>query len=107
MLALQHRGDALETHAGVDRGLGQRMHHALVIPVELHEHQVPDLDIAVAVRLRRARRAARDAGTVVVEDLAARAAGPGVGHLPEVVRLVFLPAGLVADADAALPRHAD
>ena len=59
VLALQHRGDALETHAGVDRGLGQRMQHALVIAVELHEHQVPDLDVAVAVGLRRARRPAR------------------------------------------------
>ena len=28
MHVLQHRGDALEAHAGVDRRLGQRMHHA-------------------------------------------------------------------------------
>src|SRR5204862_3751310 len=55
----------------------------------------------------RSRRAARHAGTVVVEDLAARPARTGVGHLPEVVRLEFRAAGLVADAHAALLRHAD
>ena len=46
-------------------------------------------------------------GTVVVEDLAARAAGTGICHLPEVVRLEFLPAGLVPDAHDAVLRHAD
>jgi hypothetical protein len=43
---------------------------------------------------------------VVVEDLAARAAGAGVGHHPEVVGLVLL-ALVVADADHALGRQAD
>ena len=46
-------------------------------------------------------------GAVVVEDLAARTAGAGVGHLPEVVGLVLRAARLVADAHAALLRHAD
>ena len=64
-------------------------------PTELHEDQVPDLDVAVAVGARRPRRPAFDARAVVVEDLAARPAGTGVGHLPEVVRLVLL--ALVAD----------
>ena len=104
---LQHRREALEAHAGVDAGLGQRRQRALLVAVELHEHQVPDLDVAVAVGLRRSRRAARDLGAVVVEDLRARAAGAGVGHLPEVVGDVLGLAGLVADAHAALGRDAD
>ncbi len=45
-------------------------------------------------------------GAVVVEDLGARAAGAGVGHLPEIVRGVRR-ALVVADADDALGRHAD
>ena len=105
--ALQHRGDALEAHAGVDRRLRQRVERAFLVAVELHEHEVPDLDVAVAVRVGRAGRAAGDFRAVVVEDLAARTAGTGVGHLPEVVALVLARAGLVADADAALGRHAD
>src|SRR5919106_2584048 len=44
---------------------------------------------------------------MVIEDLAARAARAGVGHLPEIVRLVLLSAGLVADANDALARNAD
>jgi hypothetical protein len=54
--------------------------------LELHEHQVPDLDEAVAVFVRAARRAAPDVIAVIVEDFRARAAGPGVAHGPEIVR---------------------
>jgi hypothetical protein len=104
---LQHCRDALQAHAGVDAGFGERREDAFRVPVILHEHEVPDLDVAVAVRLRGSRRAAGDARAVVVEDLAAGAAGPGVGHLPEVVGLVLLPARLVADAHDALARHLD
>jgi hypothetical protein len=43
---------------------------------------------------------------VVVEDLGARTARAGVGHLPEIVRRVAR-ALVVADADDALDRHAD
>ena len=60
VLALQHRGDALEPHAGVDRRLRQA--DALVRRqlLELHEDEVPDLDEAVAVLLGAARRPARE-----------------------------------------------
>jgi hypothetical protein len=103
---LQHRGQPLQAHAGVDAGLGQRRERAGGVALELHEHQVPDLDVAVAVLLGAAGRPALDLGTVVVEDLGARAAGAGVGHLPEVVRRVAR-ALVVADAHDALARHAD
>ena len=107
---LQHGREPLETHAGVDAGLRQRRHgeravHRL-LAVELHEHEVPDLDVAVAVGLGRSRRPAPDLRAVVVEDLRAGAAGTGVGHLPEVVGGV-LRALVVADAHDALARHAD
>ena len=49
---LQHRCDALESHAGVNAGLGQARHGAIGLTVELHEHQVPDLDIAIAIGIR-------------------------------------------------------
>ena len=107
MHVLQHGGEALQAHAGIHARLGQRMQHARLVPIELHEHQIPDFDVAVAVGVGRAGRAALDAGPMVVENFAAGAAGAGVGHLPEVVRGELRRAGLVADADAALGRHAD
>ncbi len=105
MHTLQHRRDALQAHAGVHRGLGQRMHHALLVAVELHEHVVPDFDEAVTVLLGRTWKAAPDMLTMVVEHFRARTAGAGVAHHPEIVRGVA-PTLVVADADHALGRHA-
>jgi hypothetical protein len=103
---LQDGGQALQAHAGVHAGRGQRLDRAVFLHVELHEHVVPDLDEAVAVFVGAAGRAAGNVVAVVVEDFAARAAGAGVGHHPEVVGLV-LAALVVADADHALGRQAD
>ncbi len=55
---LQDGGQALQAHAGVHAGRGQRLHAAVGLHVELHEHVVPDLDVAVAV-LRPGCRAGR------------------------------------------------
>ena len=83
--ALQHGGDALEPHAGVDRRARQVDPLAAGQGLELHEHQIPDLDEAVAVSVRRAGRPAGDMVPVIVENLRARAAGAGVAHRPEIV----------------------
>ena len=99
MHALHDGSGALEAHAGIDRRLRQRREHAVGGAIELHEHEVPDLDPAIAVRIRRARRAARNVRAVVVEDLGARTARAGLAHLPEVVGAA---ARLVADAHDAV-----
>ena len=83
--ALQHRGDALEPHAGIDRGPRQVDALAAGKLLVLHEHKIPDLDEAVAVGFRRAGRTAGDVIAVVVEDFRAGAAGAGVAHGPEIV----------------------
>ena len=106
MHALHHRRDALQSHPGIHRRPGQGVHDARFIAVVLHEDQVPDFDVAVAVFLGCARRAARDFCAVVVEDLGTGAAGAGVAHRPEVVGVVTLSA-LVADAGDARLRDAD
>ena len=98
VLALQHRGDALQARAGIDRRLRQRIAHAALELLELHEHEIPDLDEAVAVLLRRARRSAPDLVAVVVEDFRTGPAGTGVAHLPEIVG--------AGDADDARLRQA-
>jgi hypothetical protein len=80
------------------------MQLACLVPVVLHEHQIPDFDVAVAVRLGCTWRAASDTGTVIVKNFAARPAGTGFTHLPEIVRAA---AGLVADARNAVFGHLD
>ncbi len=85
MRALQDRGNALEAHAGVDRGLGQVEAHAAALLLVLHEDEVPDLDEAVAVGLRRSGRPAPDLVAMVIEDFRARTAGAGIAHPPEIV----------------------
>ncbi len=103
---LQHRGEAFEPHPGIDARRGQRRKRAIRVAIELHENEIPDLDVTVALRFGRSGRAAPDFGTMIVEDLGARPAWAGIGHLPEIVARV-LGALVVADAHAALRRHSD
>src|SRR5688572_684537 len=107
MNVLQHGGQALEPHAGIDARSWQRRQRAGGITIELHEHQIPHFDVAITVRVWRAGRAAFDFRSVVVEDLAARPAWTGVGHLPEVVRDILGLAWFVAYAYAAFGRNTD
>src|SRR5260370_30357361 len=86
VLALQYRRDPLQTHAGVDRGLRQRIADAALELLELHEDQVPDLDKAVAILLQRTRRSAPNLVAMIVENFRTRTARAGVAHLPEIVR---------------------
>ena len=83
---LHHGGDALEAHARVDAGLRQRIEAAVVLAVELHEHEVPEFQVTIAVAARLAvRLSAAEGRPLVDEDLGARTAGTGVAHGPEVV----------------------
>src|SRR5882672_11520106 len=77
VLALQDGGDALEPRAGIDRRLWQRIARAPFELFELHEHEIPDLDEAVAFLLGRARRSAPDLVAGVVEDSEAGPEGTG------------------------------
>src|SRR5271170_4326772 len=83
--ALQHGRDALEAHAGVDRGARQANALAAWQRLELHEDEIPDFDEAVTVRVRRTGRPARYLVAMIVEDLRARSAGAGVAHRPEII----------------------
>ena len=103
---LQHGGNTLEAHTGIYGRLRQRLHGSVSLTVELHEDDIPDLNIAIAVFFRRSRRAAPDMVAMVEEDFGAWTARPGVTHLPEVIgskRRAFV----VADADNTLARYAN
>src|SRR5205085_11891666 len=85
--ALQHRGHSLQTGAGIHARLGQRIEFAGRVAIELHEDQIPDLDIAAAVAAKGAILVAEVAGgrAHVVVDLRARPARAGIAHGPEVI----------------------
>ena len=100
---LHDRRQALQAHAGVHRGLGQGAELAAGVAVELHEDQVPDLDVAVAVGIRRTGRATGDPGAMVVEDLGTGTAGAGIAHGPEVVLLTAAGEAVGVDADLVQP----
>src|SRR5690606_20874505 len=102
----QHGADALQAHTGVHARRRQRMQHAVGGAIELHEHVVPDLDVAVAIFFRAAGRAAPDVLAMVEEDLGAGAARAGIAHGPEVVGGVGRTL-VVTDAHHALGRDAD
>ena len=86
--ALQHRCQAFQAQAGIHRWPGQRGINTICTAIELHEYQVPDLNVAVTVSLGGARRATGHIRAVIVEDLAARAARPGIAHGPEIVAAI-------------------
>ena len=96
--ALQDGRDALEAHAGVDRGARQRHAVAGAELVVLHEDEVPELQEPVPVLVGTAGRPAPHLVALVVEDLRTGAAGAGVAGGPEIVR--------GGDADDAAVRQA-
>ena len=95
--ALEHGHGSLQAQAGVDRGLGQRDLLTVGSALELHEHQVPDLDVALLAAVGRPA-AGPVLGPLVPEDLRARPAGADIGHAPVVV---------LAEALDPLSGHAD
>src|SRR5690606_23467083 len=105
-LTLHHRGDALETRAGVDAGTRQRREGAIGRAIELHEHQVPDLEEPATLCeflepiLVDRLRLVTFLPFQVDEDLRARSARTGVAHLPEVVLVAE-----TIDAVGAEPTH--
>ncbi len=85
---LEHRGNPFETGAGVDRRPRQRGEGPVGRTIVLHEHEIPDLQkparLGVAFEILPCDGPGAGPGEVDV-DLRAGAAGPGVGHLPEIV----------------------
>ena len=83
--AHQGCGNALKAHAGIDALGGQIDARIGIDLLVLHEDIVPDLDKAVAIFFRGARRTAPDMITVIIENFSARAARAGITHAPEVI----------------------
>ncbi len=95
---LEDAGEALQAHPRVDAPERQR-HATARLLVELHEHEVPELEPAraVLVVVGDALRALGQLGAAIEVDLAAWPARSGVRHPPEVL--------VVAGVDVAPARH--
>ena len=106
MHALQNRRQTLQTHAGIHARRRQFHHRAVLFHIKLHEYVVPNFDEAIAILVRRTRRAARNVRAVIVENFTARTTRAGVGHHPKIVRFVFA-ALIIANANHALRRQTD
>ena len=46
---LHDGGHALEAHAGIEVAVGQLGHGAVLLAIELREHEVPELQEAIAI----------------------------------------------------------
>ena len=55
------------------------------IPIKLHEHKVPNFNVAIEVIVGTARRPAGHMGAMVVKYFGAGPARSGVTHLPKIV----------------------
>ena len=104
---LEDHGEPLEAETGVDVLVLElagdvevvlRAHRGEAV---LHEHEVPDLDVAGVVRGRAAVDAVR--GAAVVEDLRAGAARAGLAGVPVVVLLAHALDALGTDAHVLAP----
>ena len=64
------------------------MHVAGFITIKLHEDVIPDLNEAITILIRTARRAARNMLTMIIKNLGARTAWAGITHHPKVIRRI-------------------
>ncbi len=99
--ALQHGRDPLEAHAGIDVLFRQRFQGAVLLPVVLDKHEVPQFDNPVIPSVDEFFP-----GKIFGEidmDFGARPAGAGLPHLPEVVFLAELHNVNGVDIGLALP----
>ena len=98
---LEEHQPALEAGAGVDVLGRQRAQRAIGVAEVAHEHEVPELDVAIAAAVGGAALLA-PLGPAVVVDLRARAARARLPHLPEVVLVEALDP-LHRDPDLLVP----
>ena len=95
---LEDRRHPVDAQPGVDVLLRQLGERPVLVQLVLHEHEVPELEVALAVVARPLALVA-ELGAAVEVELRARPAGPGRPRLPEVV--------LGAELHDPLVRHAD
>ena len=102
ILSLEDWKDPLEPGTGVDVLSGEVGQLSRLVPVELHEDEVPHLDEAVAAAVLRPA-VVPVLGPLVDEDLRVGATGTGLAHGPEIVLVAHALEALGAQADRVDP----
>lgn len=101
-LVLHDGGHALEAHAGIEVAVRQLGHGAVLLAIELREHEVPELQEAIAIAAGGAvGAAAADLLAEVEVNLGAGAAGTGGAGSPEVVVLAEAGDVVLGNAEGA------
>jgi len=103
---LEDAGEPLEAQAGVHSGGGQRRQGSIEGELELHEHEIPDLQPARAMLrvVGRTEVTLAELLAAVEMDLRARPRRAGISHPPEVLLVSVLPVAPAGDALRRLPR---
>src|SRR5450432_1672668 len=86
MNPLQNCGDALQSHSGVNRGLGKIYEVTTAALLELHKNEIPDFDEPVTIGIRRSWRATWDRVAMIIKDLRTWPARTCISHPPEIIR---------------------
>ena len=107
-LALQNSADTFETHTGIDVLGLQRNQGAVAHAFVLHEHVVPDFNVAVVFAVHALDRVLERFGlrsevAAVIVDFGAGAARTGVAHFPEVGVSVEAHDAVIWEAGHVLP----
>ena len=103
---LQHRTDSLQAHTGIHRRLRQFFHGAIGMAIKLHEHDIPDFNVTIAIFFRRSRRSAPNVIAMIVENFGTRTARTGIAHLPEIIGSIRR-AFVIANTNNAFCHNAD
>src|SRR5690606_22660562 len=83
---LKDRGDSLEACSRVNRRLWKRVQLSRRIPLILHEDEIPEFHITIAIAAHGASGLATAVFLAAIdENLTAWAAGTRIAHSPEVV----------------------
>ena len=89
VLALEHANETFESHSGIDNIHCQRSERTVGLTIELHKHDVPNLDdlrIILVHKLSTGYSAVFLFGRArVYVNLRTRSAGSGIAHFPKII----------------------
>ena len=83
--ALQQSTNAFQTHPSINRRFWQIGLTAIFIALVLHKHEVPNLNKAVTVLFRTARRATPDVIAMIIKNFRTRPTGARSTHRPKII----------------------
>ena len=101
---LENGSNPFQPHSRIDAGLGQRGHLPILLPIKLHEDQVPELQKPVALTGNPAIGPPASNSVPLIDDnLRAGTARPRLSHGPKIVLLAQSNNPLRWDSHLSMP----